>query len=143
MAKKAQPDSFMDMFSAFGQDLKMPQVDIETVLEHHRKNLEALQKSVSASASGATTLMARQRDMLEEQLHEIARMAQSYQPGPNAQEAMERHGEFVRKSFETAVKNASEVAQIVQKSGAESIEILRQRIRDSMDEVRNGFERGK
>ena len=66
MAKKPESQNFIDMFANLGKDLKLPSVDVEQVIEHHRKNLEALQKSASTASSGAATVMARQREMLEE-----------------------------------------------------------------------------
>ena len=46
MAQDKQPDSVFDMFSKLGQDLKMPNVDVDAILSHHRKNLEALELSL-------------------------------------------------------------------------------------------------
>lgn len=143
MAKKPENESFMDLFNSFGREMKVPKMDIEAVLEHHRKNLEALQKSASATATGASSIMAKQRDALQQQLNEIAEMAQSYRAPPGAQEALSKHADFVRRSFEAAVQNASEVAQIAQKSGAESLEVLRARIRESMDEIRESYDKHK
>jgi phasin family protein len=143
MAKAPEHETFMDMFSKLGQDLKLPGVDVQSILDHNRKNLEALQKSASATAEGASALMARQREMLQEALREITGMAQNFHPSGNPQEMVSRQAEFARKSFETAVKNAGEMAEIVKKSGSESIEILRQRIRESMREVREGYEKRK
>ena len=133
----------MDIFAKFGQDMKLPNVDIERVLEHHRKNLEALQKSASATASGASSLMARQREMLQDSLREITDMAQSYRAPGSPQEMMAKQADFARKSFETTVKNAGEVAEIVKKSSSESIEILRKRIQDAMEEIRESYEKRK
>jgi phasin family protein len=143
MANKPESESFIDMFAKLGRDLKLPSIDIDQVLEHHRKNLEALQKSAAATASGASSVMAKQREMLQDTLREVADMAQSYRVPGNPQEIITKQAEFARKSFETAVKNAGEVADIVRKSGAESIEILRQRIQESMEEIRDSYERRK
>jgi phasin family protein len=143
MAKKPQSESFMDMFSNFGRDLKLPSMDVEAILSHHRKNLEALQKSASATATGAQNLMAKQRQILQETMSEITDMAQSYRAPGNPQEMMAKQADFARRSFETAVKNASEVAEIVKKSGTESVEILRERIRETMEEIRQGYEKNR
>jgi phasin family protein len=140
MAKKPESESFMDLFTRFGQDLKMPNVDIEQIMAHHRKNIEALEKSARASAAGASSLMAKQREILQDTLREISDMAQSYRIPGNPQDIMAKQADFARKSFETAVKNAGEVAEIVKKSGSESVEILRQRIREVMEEVRETYE---
>ena len=141
MAKQPESDSFMDMFGRFGRDLKLPNVDVEAILSHHRKNLEALEKSARASAAGATSLLSRQREMLEDTLREVTDMAQSYRAPGNPQELMTKQTEFARKSFEVALKNAGEVAELVKKSGAESVDILRTRIKEAMEEIRAGYEK--
>jgi len=141
MAKQPESPSFMDMFAKLGSELKMPKVDVDAILEHHRKNLEALEKSARATASGASSIMARQRQMLEESLHEIAEMAQSYRTPGKPQEMMARQAEFARKSFETAVKNTGEVAEMMKKSGGETLDILRDRIREAMSEIRRGYDK--
>jgi phasin family protein len=143
MATKPETESFKDIFTRFGQDLKMPKVDIEKIMEHNRKNLEALEKSAKASTAGASALLARQREILQEALREVTDMAQNYSVSANPQEMVTKQAEFARKSFEAAVKNAGEVAEIVKKSGNESIDILRQRIRESMEEIRETYQNRK
>jgi phasin family protein len=143
MAKKPESESFLDMFNNFGRDLKLPSMDVEAILSHHRKNLEALQKSASATTTGAQNLMTKQRQILQDTMSEITDMAQSYRAPGNPQEMMAKQADFARRSFETAIKNASEVAEIVKKSGTESVEILRERIRETMEEIRKGYEKNR
>ena len=139
MAKQPDSDSFLDMFSRFGRDLKVP--NVEAILAHHRKNLEALEKSARAGAAGATSLLSRQREMLQDTLREVSDMAQSYKAPGNPQELMTKQAEFAKKSFEAALKNAGEVAELVKKSGTESVEILRSRIKEAMEEIRSGYDK--
>ena len=134
-------ESFMDMFSQFGKNLNLPKVDVESILAHHRKNLEALQKAASANAAGANEIMAKQRAALQAGLQEITEMAQGFRSGGGAQDMIAKQADFARKSFETAVKNAGEVGEIVRKSGSESVEILRDRIKTAMDEIRETYEK--
>jgi len=141
MAKQSDSDTFLDMFSRFGRDLKVPNVDVEAILSHHRKNLEALEKSARAGAAGATSLLSKQREMMQEALREITDLAQNYRAPGNPQELMTKQAEFARKSFETALKNAGEAAELFRKSGTESIEILRDRIKEAMAEIRSGYEK--
>ncbi|TGV79951.1 phasin family protein [Mesorhizobium sp. M00.F.Ca.ET.149.01.1.1] len=140
MAKQPESDSFLDMFSRFGRDLKLPNVDVQAALDHHRKNLEALEKSARTSAAGASSVLARQHEMVQNAMHEVTRMAQNYQTPGNPQELMSKQAEFARRSFETTLKNASEVVDLVRKSSTESVEILLDRIRDAMVEIRAGYE---
>ncbi|MER8368095.1 TIGR01841 family phasin [Mesorhizobium sp. M1378] len=138
MAKRPESESFIDMFSKFGRDLKLPNVDVEAILAHNRKNLEALEKSARASAAGASALLSRQREMLQDTLREITDMAQNYRAPGNPQEMMQKQAAFARRSFETALKNAGEMAELARASGTESIEILRSRIKEAMEEIRAG-----
>lgn len=143
-SKKPESESFTDLFANFGRDLKLPSIDVESILSHHRRNLEALEKSARATASGASSIMAKQREILQESLREITDMAQNLrESGGNPQEFVSRQADFARKSFETAVRNAGEVAEIVKTSGSESVEILRSRIREAMDEIRESYEQKK
>lgn len=143
MAKKPESESIFDMFSKLGHELKMPEVDIDAILNHHRKNLEALEKSARASASGATAVMNRQREMLQKTMQEVTEIAQGFRAPGNPQEMMAKQADFAKKSFEAAVKNAGEMAELVKKSNTDSIEILRARIRESMEEIRQGYEKRK
>ena len=143
MARKPETESFADMFSQFGKDLKMPSVDVDAIIAHNRKNLEALERAAKASAAGASTLMNRQREMLQDTLREITDMAHGLRSSGDPRDMMAKQADFAKKSFEAAVKNAGETAEVVKKSGTESIEILRERIRGAMEEIREGYEKKK
>lgn len=143
MASRPSSDPFTEMFSAFGRDLHIPRLDVDAILDHHRRNFEALQKSAAAGASGVQAIAAKQQDVLQQQMQEIAAMARSIQPGGNPADAMGRQAEFVRKSFETAVQNAGEVARMMQDSGTQSMEILRQRMHESLAEIRAAYDKGR
>lgn len=143
MAKKTESDSFIDMFKTFGQDLKMPSVDVDRIIEHHRRNLETLEKTAKAATAGASQIMSKQRDILQETLKEVTDMAQSFRTPGNPQEMMARQADFARRSFETAIKNAADMAEVVRQSSTETIEILRERIKEAMEEMREGMDRKK
>ena len=143
MAKKSDSDSFVDMFTKLGRDLHVPNVDFQAIIEHNRRNLEALQESGRAATAGASAMMAKQRDILQETLREITEMAQSYRSPGNPQELMSKQADFARRSFETALKNTSEMAELVKKSSDESLDVLRKRIREGMEEIREGYDKRK
>ncbi|WP_269929616.1 phasin family protein [Aminobacter sp. HY435] len=143
MAKQPESESFMDMFAKFGRDLKLPAVDVDAIVSHHRKNLEALEKSVKAGASGASSLAAKQREMMHEALREITEAVQGLRAPGNPGELVGKQAEFAKRSFEAALRNAGEMAEIARKSSTESIEVLRERIRESMQEIRDSYDKKK
>lgn len=139
MAKKPEPESFIDMFKNFGQDLKMPAVDVDKIVEHHRKNLETLEQTAKAATAGASSVLAKQREILQETFKEVTDMAENFRAPGNPQDLMAKQADFAKRSFETAVKNASEMAEVVRQSSTETIEILRGRIKEAMEEMRDGM----
>ena len=141
MARKPESDSIFDVFARFGRDLKMPEVDIERIIEHNRRNLEAFENSARAASTGASELMARQREMLQEALNDINEMAQNYRPSADPRDLVARQTEFARKGFETAVRNTGEVADLVRKSSTEAVDILRERIREGVEEIRQSYDK--
>lgn len=139
MAKKPETDSFIDMFASFGRDLRMPNMDVDKILDQHRKNLEALEKAAKSASTGATDVFSKQREILQSTLSEITEMAEQMRSPGSPQDMMGRQAEFARKSFETAVKNASEIGEVMRKSSTETIDILRERIREAMEDMQKGY----
>jgi phasin family protein len=141
MAKKPESNSIIDMFARLGREMKLPDVDIERAIEHHRRNLEALEKSARAAGEGASKLATRQREMLEEALEDVRRMAQNAKMPSDARGLVDQQAEFMRQGFETAVRNTGEMADLFARSGTEALDILRERLKEGMAEVRQSFEK--
>lgn len=143
MAKAPEQQSFIDMFARLGRELRLPDMDIEKIIEHHRRNLEALEKSARAASAGAASMMTRQREMVEEALAEVSDMARHYRVPGNPRDLVASQVDLARKSFEAAVKNAGEMADLTRQTGSESLGILRERIHDALEEIREAYEKRK
>jgi len=133
--------SFTDMFKQFGEQLKIPTVDMTKVMEHHQKNLEAMTRSWQAMATGATEVAHRQRAIFEEALKDISAMAQEYKPGGDPQQIMAKQTEFVQKAVEAAIANTRDIAELVQKSSTEALQIVQDRMKESYEEIRASLEK--
>jgi phasin family protein len=95
--------------------------------------------SITARTSRRWRRPRRRREILQETLREVTDMAQNFRAGANPQDMMAKQADFAKRSFETAIKNASEMADVVRQSSTETIEILRNRIKDAMEEIRDGM----
>ena len=76
MTDKKATDDLVSMFMNFGKDMKLPTPDLEAIVERHKKNLLALDTAAKTAGSGASSIMARQREMVQEALEEISSMAE-------------------------------------------------------------------
>ena len=128
---------FMDMFQQFGQNLKLPAADVNSVVDYHRKNIQAMQDMAQITASGTRSLMAKQREALEEALGEATEMIQSAsqtrEPGKMISDQME----FTRKSFDATIKNTTEMGEIIRDMNMKSFDVLKNRIEESINDIRN------
>ena len=135
------PQNFTDMFKNLGEQLKLPQVDVAKIMEHHQKNLEAMTKSWQAMASGASEIAQKQRAIFEEAVKDVTEMVKEYKPGGSAQEIMAKQSEFAKKAMEAALANTRDIAELVQKSSAEAFKIVQDRMKESYEEIKGSVEK--
>ncbi|MDP2802661.1 MAG: TIGR01841 family phasin [Phreatobacter sp.] len=135
------PQAMLDMFKKLGEDMKVPAVDMEKIVEHHRKNLEALAASGKAAAEGATAVAAKQKEIVETAVKEIQAAAESFKLPGSAQEIMAAQTEFAKRAMEAAVKNTRDMAELMQKSNAEAVRVIQDRMKESFEEIRQNFTR--
>src|SRR5262245_19989918 len=135
------PKAFADMFTSTGEQLKIPSFDVAKIMEHHRRNLEAMTKSWQAMAGGATEIAQKQRDIFEATVKDVTTMVQEYKPGGSPQEIMTKQAEFAKKAMEAAIANTRDIAELVQKSSTEAFKIVQARMQESYEEIRGSIEK--
>ncbi len=133
--------NFTEMFQKLGEQLKVPSFDMTRIMEHHQKNLDAMTRSWQAMASGATAVANKQREIFEGAMKEMAEMAKEYKPGGSPQEIFAKQAEFSKKAMEAAIANTRDIAELVQKSGADALKIIQERMQESYTEIRSGIEK--
>jgi len=137
MTDKKATDDLVSMFMNFGKDMKLPSPDLEALVERHKKNLQALDTAAKTAGSGATEIVSRQREMVQDALNEISAMAETVKGGgTDPQAMMTAQSEFAKRSFETAIKNTSEIAGLAQKSSTEAFKVLQQNMQETLEETR-------
>jgi phasin family protein len=135
------PQSYIDMFRNFAGGLGVPKLDVDKLIETQRKNIDALGQSAKAAAGGAQSVAQKQREVLEASLREASTLMRGFQPLGNPQETLSAQTEFARKVFEIAVHGAQETAEMTGKSTTEVVGIIRDRLKESWDEIRDSVRR--
>lgn len=136
MTDKKATEDLVSMFMNFGKDMNLPSPDLEALVERHKKNLQALDTAAKTAGTGATEIVTRQREMVQEALNEISTMAEKVKGGTDPQAMMLAQSEFAKRSFETAIKNTSELAGLAQKSSTEAFKVLQQNMQETLEETR-------
>jgi phasin family protein len=132
--------SFASMFTKLAEDLKLPRVDTETLIEAHRKNIDALARSAEAASEGAKALAVKQREIVEEAIRETSAVVREFEL-ESPQDAVAKQSELARRAFEAAIRNTGDVAQLVQKSSADALTIIQERMQQSFEEIRGSVEK--
>ncbi|MEM7441130.1 MAG: TIGR01841 family phasin [Pseudomonadota bacterium] len=126
---------FLDMFTKFGEDMKIPGPDIGSMMDAHRKNLAALQSATQIGTSSAQAIMEKQRAALESTLADIAETVKGASGGGDASNMAMAPVELAKRSFDATLKNASEISEIVQKGNADAFNVLKDRVTESVQEM--------
>jgi phasin family protein len=135
------PQNFTDMFHKLGEQLKVPSFDMTKIMEHHQKNLDAMSRSWQAVASGATAIANKQREIFDAAMKDITAMAQDYKPSGSPQDIFAKQAEFAKKAMEAAIANTRDIAELVQKSGADALKVIHDRMHESYEEIRSSLDK--
>ena len=143
MAANKSDNPFMDMFQKFGENLQLPTADVSSVMDYHKKNIQAFQDVVQVTSSGTRNLMNKQREALEETLADISEMIKTSSANRDPSQMMNNQMEFARKSFEATIKNTTEMGTIIRDMNMESYNVLKNRVEESISDIREGMTSGK
>jgi phasin family protein len=133
--------SFVEMLKQFGSDLGLPRVDVDKLIETHRKNIDALGQSAQVAAEGAQSLVTKQREIVEAAFGEVSAMARDFKPMGNPQEVLSKQAEFAKKAFDITVQNTREIAELTRQSATDATRIIKDRLKDSLVEIGASIDR--
>lgn len=116
-------------------DLKIPGLDMETLVNAQRKNIEALTAANKVTMEGMQAVAKRQAEILAQALAEVATNAQQF-AGVNPQELGSKQMELTRQAFDKAIAHMRELAEMINKTNSEAFELLNRRVTESIEELK-------
>jgi phasin family protein len=134
-------DSILEQMKAFGARLGLPKVDVDKLVDMNLKNIDALGRSAQVAGEGAKALAEKQREIVEAAFRETSAMVRDFKPSGNPQEILAKQSEYARKAFEITIQNTKDIAELTKKTSTDATSILRDRLRDSLAELRDSISR--
>ncbi|MEL6503811.1 MAG: TIGR01841 family phasin [Pseudomonadota bacterium] len=138
---------FFEAFRSFGKNLSLPMPTVEDVMQHNRRNIAAMEKMAKNTTESATAIMNQQRKALENALADVTHMVQDARDGglnkENARDIISDQVEFTRRSFETTIKNATEMGEILSQTGKDNMMVLKDRMQEQIEEIKTVMDRKK
>ena len=129
--------SMKEQISKMMQSFKLPDVDMAALVEGQRKNIDAMARVAQLTTEGATAISQRQLEIFRGTSERLSSMFRDM----NLTSA--ERSEIARKAFETAMTNARELAEMTAKSNNEVFDVVKQRMTESFEQMRNSFMAGK
>lgn len=119
------------------QDLKVPGVDVNALMEAQRKNIEALTAANKAAIDGMQSVAKRQAEIMAQSLSEVSNLAQEFSASTNnPQEMGAKQAEIIKQAFDKALGNMRELAEMVSKTNTEAFEVMNKRFTESLEELK-------
>lgn len=122
-------------FSKMLESFKFPGVDMTSLLEARRKDVEALAEANTLAYEGMQALVRKQTEMLNASAREI-QAAAGRMSGENPMESMAQRRDFVQQALKTAFENMRELAEMAQKSQTEALAAISKRAEQTMRELK-------
>jgi len=118
-------------------NLKMPGVDMDTLMATQRKNIEALTNANQVAMQGMQSLARRQSEIMAQSVAEMSEMAKQVTASGNPQEMSAKQAELFKEAFEKALANMRELAEMIAKSNSDAFAVINQRLSESIEEMKS------
>ena len=129
------PFADVDFTKAFGE-FKVPNFDVEALVEAQRKNVAALTAANQTAFEAVKSVAQRQADMVKLATEEFSKAASEVMSAATFEEKAVKQADVAKKAYETTVANFRELADIVAKGNAEALDVVNKRITEALDEVK-------
>ena len=126
-------------FTKFTGEFKLPVVNVETVVETGRKNFAAMTTASTAAVETFKTIAQRQSDMLRAAMEDLSKYGSDVLGAATIEEKAAKQVDFAKKSYDAAIANTKELADLYTKGQAEALETLNARVAEMTEEVKAAF----
>ena len=116
-------------FTKLMRQFRLPGVDFAALVDRERKNIEALADANRIAFEGWQHLVRRQAEILQETMKKVVADAGQV-------DAMKR-ADLAKEGFAKAVANMRELAEMAAKSQKEAFDVVRKRIEENVEGIRN------
>jgi phasin family protein len=130
------PSKMTEEFTKAFNQFKVPGVDFSEIIASQQKNLEALTAANQTAIAGIQAIAARQAEIMQQTMTATASAAQDLVKSGSPQIAASKQAELVKTTFEKALADMTEIAEMVAKSNSEAGSAINKRISESLEEVK-------
>jgi phasin family protein len=118
---------------------KFPALNIEALLEVHRKNAAALTKANQVVFDGLKTLAQRERDLFKSTVDDYTKVTSDVLAGASVEERATKQADGARHIYASSIARLLELSDIAVKTNVTAVDILNARVTEVFDQFRALF----
>lgn len=122
------------------KNMNMPGVDLNSMMGAYKKNLDTIHAASQVAADVMSSLSGLQNKFMQQALQDMGAMMKQMVNDGNTAKASEAAKDYAKSTQETwgkAANHGKEVADMMSKSGEKVSDLLKDRVKDHMEEVAN------
>lgn len=128
-----KPTSPITDISKMFEQLKLPGVDMSSIVESRRKDIEALAQANQVALKGVASIADRQAEFLQAVMTDVAaKLKSASEGGASSAAAMD----LAKQSVDKALAALRNLAETTTKSQSEAIDLINARAKASLEEIR-------
>jgi phasin family protein len=132
-----------DEFVKLMAHMKFPaMLDMNALVGAHSRNMEALAASMRIAVEGAQTIAKRQMEIMQQAVTDLTEGLRSLSTTNGQHANGAEPAEWAKRTYQHAVANARELAELMQHSNREALDQLHRRFVAGMDEICSILEKG-
>lgn len=139
---KTNPFIDMDITKILG-DFRAPGIDLEAIMNAHRKNLEAFTAAQQVIFDGMQAYARRYSEILRQTMEQTSAITSEMINTGTPEEKIAKQAEMMKASYEKALANLKELVEVVTKSNSEAVEVINKRVTESLEELKAAMEKAK
>lgn len=130
---EAATKAMQEQLTKLTESFKIPSADIDAMMESQRKNIEAMAKAAQLTAEGVAAVSQRQLEIFRATSEQLAAALRDMKLSG------EQQRDLARKTFEAALANTRELAEMTVKSNREVFDVMKQRMTEDFEQIRTSF----
>jgi phasin family protein len=136
-ANGAFKNPFADFdFSKVAGEFKLPAVNVESFVETARKNFATITSVNTAAVESMKTIAQRQGDMVRAAMEDFSKHGSEVLAAATVEEKAAKQIDFMKKSYESAITNSKELADLYTKGQTDAVSALSARVAELTEEVK-------
>lgn len=136
-ANGAFKNPFTDFdFSKISSEFKLPVVNVESIVETTRKNFATMTSVNTAAVESMKAIAQRHGDMVRAAMEDLSKHGSEVLAAATVEEKAAKQIDFVKKSYDLAIANSKELADLYSKGQTDALTALTARVAELTEEVK-------